>query len=526
MSLGRRWGVLLGLIVLSLGLVGLAAPPPRTIQLWPDHTVGVTSSLLEGMLAHADQQVLPFGVQRTSADDVVRARTYLHFPLDVFPPGAQVVRATLHAYVDGVSNAGEAAFGAYRVLEPWEEQGWTGEPATWPVLLTVPIAATVASFDVVTPALRVSTPTTTPVITPTDTSALFSRPAGHGLIQSTMVVIAPSSVNVTQGSMTTVDIRVEDVTDLYSVEVYMTFDRAVLEVVDADPDAPDVQIQPGDFLNPDFVDENIVYQDDEGVDGEVYFAIYQEDPAAPVSGSGVLATITFQGKAVGTSAIDLADVFLGDYDDGTIAAGLQDGSVTVIGQGAPTPTTGPTPTSTSTSTPGPSPTPTPTSSTSSLPTPPPGSDLTPTSPTSPLPTPTSPPPASPSPTSQSPAVPSPTVPGSVLQRGAGTWLTWDVTVLMRAWQAGEVPNHGLALAPAPDPDADPDTTGDLLVARWLPADDPGTRPYLVVEFEVHPVTPTPVPILPPAGGPVRWWGAGLLFVGVAILALGLALRRR
>jgi len=101
-------------------------------------------------------------------------------------------------------------------------------------------------------------------------------------------------------------------------------------------------------------------------------------------------------------------------------------------------------------------------------------------------------------------------------------------VLMRAWQAGEVPNHGLALAPAPDPDADPETTGDLLVARWLPADDPGTRPYLVVEFEVHPVTPTPtpVPILPPAGGPVRWWGAGLLLVGVVFLALGLAARRR
>ena len=115
-----------------------------------------------------------------------------------------------------------------------------------------------------------------------------------------------------------------------------------------------------------------------------------------------------------------------------------------------------------------------------------------------------------------------------LQQGAGTWLTWDVTALMRAWQAGEATNHGLALAPAPDPDADPETTGDLLVAHWLPADDPSTRPYLIVEFEVHPVTPTPtpVPILPPAGGTVGWWGAGLLLVGVVLLALGLAVRRR
>lgn len=114
-----------------------------------------------------------------------------------------------------------------------------------------------------------------------------------------------------------------------------------------------------------------------------------------------------------------------------------------------------------------------------------------------------------------------------LQQGAGTWLTWDVTALMRAWQAGEATNHGLALAPAPDPDADPETTGDLLVAHWLPADDPSTRPYLIVQFEVHPVTPTPtpVPILPPAGGTVGWCGAGLLLVGVVLFVLGLAVRR-
>ncbi len=122
------------------------------------------------------------------------------------------------------------------------------------------------------------------------------------------------------------------------------------------------------------------------------------------------------------------------------------------------------------------------------------------------------------------------MPVMALQQTAGTWLTWDITALMRAWQARDVPNDGLALAPAPDPNADPGTVGDLLVARWLSIDDPVTRPYLIIEFEVHPVTPTPtavpVPVLPPAGGPVRWWGAGLLLVGVALLALGLVVWRR
>jgi len=101
---------------------------------------------------------------------------------------------------------------------------------------------------------------------------------------------------------------------------------------------------------------------------------------------------------------------------------------------------------------------------------------------------------------------------------------------MRAWLAGEVPDDGLALAPAPDPDADPETTASLLVARWLAADDPGTKPYLIAEFEVHPVTPTPtpVPILPPAGNPAGcagWRVVGLLLVGAALLTLGLIVRR-
>jgi len=538
------------MIVLALGVIGLVAPSSRTLQLWPDRSTGVTSALLEGMPAHADPQVFPFGVQRISAGDVVRARTYLHFPLDVFSPGTEILHATLYVYVDSVSDTGEATFGAYRVLEPWGEEGWGDDTTTWPALLAVPIADTVARFDVVTPTLRVSTPTPaatsiltpTPALTPTDTSALFSKPAGHGLVQGTMVTIDPPSVNVALGATTEVDIYIENVTDLYSAEVYMTFNPAVLEVIDADPDTLGVQIEPGTFFNLESVELNEVLQDDEEVGeiGEIYFTTYQEEP---VNGSGVLATITFRaGEDVGTSDIDFDYVFLDDYNHDPIDADIhiQNGSVTVS---TPTPTPTLTPTSTSTSTPGPTPTPThiptpgpsptsaststsgptPTSPTSPLPTPPPESGPTPTSPTSPLPT--------PSPIPTTPTSPlSPTVPVVALQQGGGTWLTWDVTALMRAWEAGEVPNHGLALAPAPDPDADPETAGDLLVARWLPADDPGTRPYLIVEFEVHPVTPTPaatpVPILPPAGGPMEWGAVGLLLVGVVLLALGLAARRR
>jgi hypothetical protein len=118
------------------------------------------------------------------------------------------------------------------------------------------------------------------------------------------------------------------------------------------------------------------------------------------------------------------------------------------------------------------------------------------------------------------------VPVVSLGRVAGTWLTWDVTALMRAWLAGEVPDYGLAVAPAPEPDADPETAGDLLVARQFTADDPDTRPYLIVHFEVHPVTPTPVQVLPRAGSQSGWGTTGLLLIGVALLLAVLLVRRR
>ncbi|MFQ6100969.1 MAG: hypothetical protein ACE5OS_07000 [Anaerolineae bacterium] len=349
---------LLALAGALLCLVGPTLPAVaqdgRVLQVWPDRTVGVTSGLLEGSAEHDAAQVLPFGVCCESSSGSVQARTYLHFPLDVFPPGTEILQATLHVYVDAGSSSGEATFGAYRVLESWEEESGGGDPATWPALLTSPIAVETVRLDVVAPALPASTPTATPVLT----------------------------------------------------------------------------------LSP---------------------------PSTPAATSTPEATL-----------------------------------------------------------------PTPTPPTSPL--------LTPTSFTSPLPTPTTRPTTrpTPSPPASTPSAPTPSPPADgpvvTLGQAAGTWLEWDVTALMRAWMAGEVADYGLALASVPSPDADPETAGDLLVARWLATDDPETKPYLIAEFTVHPVTPTPTatpaPILPHAGDAVGWGGAGVLLVGAALLMLGLAVRRR
>jgi len=329
-------------VVFLLGLMGsllyvvnptltAGAQDFRSLQVWPDRSIGITSGLLEDSATHATTQSLPIGAYRSSEGDVVYARTYLHFPLDVFPPGTEVLHATLHMYVDSGTDLGEATLGVYRALEPWERADWGGDPGAWPAILASPLAVTTARFEVMTPTLPVS-------------------------------------------------------------------------------------------------------------------------PTTPTATPGLTAT----------------------------------------------------PTVTPTITPVPSPI------------------LTPTPPTSPLPTPTS-----------SPTV---TVPVVRLERVTDTWVSWDVTVLMRAWLAGDVPNAGLVLASAPDPAADPEEMGNLLLARWFTATDLNTRPHIIVEFNVNPVTPTPTPptsplstpspVLPPAGSAVGWQAVGLVFIGAVLLILGLAQWKR
>jgi hypothetical protein len=322
-------GATLFCLVLALMLIGPMSPAGaqdfQSLQVWPDYAVGVASGLLGEATTHVSTEVFPLGAYHTP-DDVVYTRTYLRFPLDVFPPGTEILHATLYVYVDGSSGVEETNLGVYRAIEPWESvnSDWSSDPNEWPELLSSPLAVAPVHPGVMTPTQPIS------IINPT---------------------LPPSLL--------------------------------------------------------------------------------------------------------------------------------------------------PTPTLTPTVTP------------------------TPTTFSSPLPTPT------PSPTSVQ------TPPTSVVPLGQvpGTWITWDVTVLMRAWLEGEVPNDGLALASAPNPVANAETIDDLLVARWLATADPDTRPHIIAEYEVRPVTPTPppsplatptsVPVLPPAGNSAGGWTVGLLFTGVVFLILGL-----
>jgi LysM repeat protein len=141
-----------------------------------------------------------------------------------------------------------------------------------------------------------------------------------------------------------VAIRVENVTNLYGVQINLSFDPALLQVVDADPVMAGVQVELGPFLNPDHIAVNEVNPST----GFIDFA-YSSMAPTPVSGSGVVATITFQGVAPGTSSLTFNQILLADIDGNPIPITQENGQVTV-GGAAPTPIP--------TGTPAPQPTPT------------------------------------------------------------------------------------------------------------------------------------------------------------------------
>lgn len=177
-------------------------------------------------------------------------------------------------------------------------------------------------------------------------------PAGAS---SAVVRFDPASANVALNQTFTINIRVDDVTGLAGFEIHMSYNPTILEVQDANPSTDGVQIAAGSFLQPDFVAQNSV---DPG-NGKIDFSLLQLPPHGAVSGSGVLAVITFKAKTSGTSPLTFSTVNLAGDGGTVIGVSPQNGQVTVGGSGPSNPTPTPAP-GQPTPTPAPSnPTPTP-----------------------------------------------------------------------------------------------------------------------------------------------------------------------
>ncbi|MFQ5857078.1 MAG: cohesin domain-containing protein [Anaerolineae bacterium] len=92
------------------------------------------------------------------------------------------------------------------------------------------------------------------------------------------------------------DLHVANVHNLYGVGITLTFDPSVVEVIDADPERPGVQITPGPLFStqPHFVAYNRVTVNQINDAGIIEFVATLLNPAEAVYGSGIIATVHYQ----------------------------------------------------------------------------------------------------------------------------------------------------------------------------------------------------------------------------------------
>ena len=140
--------------------------------------------------------------------------------------------------------------------------------------------------------------------------ALWATSAVAAPTDSPIVRPDPVQASVAVGETVTINLYVQDVVDLYGVDVRLSFDSEVLQVVDAAPATDGVQITPLDtFLKPDFVARKKACNSADPSDPEcaagglVWYAATQVNPSQPVSGSGPLAALTFRRIKAGDAVL-------------------------------------------------------------------------------------------------------------------------------------------------------------------------------------------------------------------------------
>ena len=186
------------------------------------------------------------------------------------------------------------------------------------------------------------------LLRPGEVSLAWGPPGAYRPEGDPVVKILPASATIYGiGGTTTVEVWLQDVQNIYGIDVRLTFDQTVVNV-------PSGKVTPlWDVFDSDdhFIVKNVA---DNGA-GTIWYAITNLAPAVPFTGTGRICSITFSGVAAGTSSIHFTYAKGSDPDANPIWPSMVDGSIQVL-EPTPTPTSTPTSTPTDTATPTPTPT--------------------------------------------------------------------------------------------------------------------------------------------------------------------------
>jgi len=143
--------------------------------------------------------------------------------------------------------------------------------------------------------------------------------------QTASLSVAPAAASILVSDTLTVDVVVSDVVDLYGAELTLAFDPAIIRVVDENAGTSGVQIAPGSCPEANFVAQNSA----DNETGTIHYAVTSLAPAAPCSGTGLVASITFEGLAPGTTAISFTTWLLSDSNIQPITTTVSNGTLLV-----------------------------------------------------------------------------------------------------------------------------------------------------------------------------------------------------
>ncbi len=143
--------------------------------------------------------------------------------------------------------------------------------------------------------------------------------------QSTALVkIVPNETTISVGQTIEMAVQVENIANLYGIEMLITFNHNLLEVVDANPDKPGTQIRTGGFLRGGLEGVNTV------TDGTIDYVMQQIAPNPPSNGSGTLVRIVFKGIGSGMADIRIEDLNLSDQASQGIGSAFHSAQITIL----------------------------------------------------------------------------------------------------------------------------------------------------------------------------------------------------
>ncbi len=150
--------------------------------------------------------------------------------------------------------------------------------------------------------------------------------ARPGSPDATTITFSPDPATVNGCETIEVGVWINDVEGLYGADVRVSFDPAVLEVVDALP-ASGIQVRPGTLLKPPLW---TIRNTANNTTGQIIYAATQISPTLPYTGSGLFYTILFRAKSEGTSSLGFTYTKLSTRDGFEIPSTPVAGSANTI----------------------------------------------------------------------------------------------------------------------------------------------------------------------------------------------------